>query len=70
MNAMNAPNVTISPCAKFDSPVVPKMSDSPIEVMRDDHRQLQPVGERLRQQAPLALDVAGSSPRKNARVTF
>ena len=31
--AMNAPNVTISPWAKFDSPVVPKISDSPIEVM-------------------------------------
>ena len=31
--ATNAPNVTISPWAKFDRPVVPKISDSPIEVM-------------------------------------
>ena len=31
--AMIAPNVTISPWAKFDRPVVPKISDRPIDVI-------------------------------------
>ncbi len=31
--ATSAPNVTISPCAKFVSPVVPKISDRPIAHM-------------------------------------
>ena len=31
--AISAPSVTISPWAKFDSPVVPKISESPTDVM-------------------------------------
>ena len=31
--AISAPNVTISPWAKSESPVVPKISESPIEVI-------------------------------------
>ena len=32
-HAISAPKVTISPWAKFDSPVVPKIRDRPIDVM-------------------------------------
>ena len=46
--AISAPNVTISPWAKLDSPVVPKISDRPIDVMAMIIASLKPLASVCR----------------------
>ena len=65
MNVMNAPKVTISPCEKFDRPVVPKMSDSPIEVMPMIIASFSPLASVCGSRLHLLWMSRVSSPRKN-----
>ena len=69
-NATNAPNVTISPWAKFDNPVVPKISDSPIEVIAMIIASFNPLASVCGSRLHLLCTSRELSPRKKARVTF
>ena len=66
--AMTAPNVTISPWAKFDKPVVPKISDSPIDVIAMIVASFKPFARTWGSWLHLPSVMRRSWPRKNPRV--
>ena len=66
--AMTAPNVTISPWAKFDKPVVPKISDSPIDVIAMIVASFNPFARTWGSWLHLPSVMRRSWPRKNPRV--
>ncbi len=66
--AITAPNVTISPWEKFDRPVVPKMSDSPIDVIAMIVASFSPFARTWGSWLHLPSVVRRSWPRKNALV--
>ena len=62
--------MTISPWAKFDNPVVPKINDSPTEVMAMIIASLKPLARVCGSWLSLLSPWRTSSPRKNALVVL
>ena len=65
----SAPKVTISPCAKFEMPVVPKTSDRPIAASASIRPKLRPCTSRCRNWSKKLVTLRSPSPMKKLTIT-
>ena len=64
VRTISAPNVTISACAKLESPVVPKISERPIAASASRSPKFSPLMTRMSTWALMSVVVRVPSPRK------